>query len=476
MLSSYIFAQEIQVDSTYIFETDPIIITAERYHSFKFKSTASLSVLKEEDIALLPIIKLTDVLETAPGIAIMNQDGLGEDPIMNVRGFYGGGEADYMLVLVDGRPLNDLESDIVNWNALPISNIQSMELLKGQSSSLYGNIALAGVINIRTKQGEDHNTRLNFWGGSYNNYRAELFFGLNNFKIYGSLSKLDGYRDHANRQNQTFGGSIKLVQNDTHNLQLSLINYWTSFDIPGPLPGRALDQNRRHASAFYKFDQSGERKHKIWIDWSWKTNQTTGINLSLAGEYRKADKIATLPFTPEFADTKNRLMTTKRVEAYTQFFVNDIILPVKNTLTFGIEGSTGKLNSDYYNYFQGNLDDYQSSFAERGDISTRGNGARDAIALYLHYELQPIQSLRLTLGGRYDWISDVYEILPPSVTDNLSANHKTFSPKLGLNYNYVEKSYQKGNIYFNLSRSFKAPTLDQLYDQLCLSCKMIGYQ
>jgi outer membrane receptor protein involved in Fe transport len=464
-ISTYCFAQENLVDSTYIFEADPIVVTAERYESLKFNSTSAMTVINEQDVALLPINKLTDVLGTAPGMVFMHQDGLGEDPTLNIRGFYGGGEAEYILVLVDGRPLNDFESDHVNWNALPISNIQSMEILKGQSSSLYGNMAIGGVLNIRTKKGESNSTKLSLWGGSYNNYRAELYLGVNNFKIYGSLNKLDGYREHANRQNQTFGSSIQLLKNENHFLQLSLINYWTNFYIPGPLPEPALEQNRRESSAYFKHDQTNERKHKIWIDSDWNLAPKMGINFSLAGEYRKADKTTTLPLSPEFADTKDRVLTTKRVESFAQLFVKDIIVPVQNTLTLGIEGSTGELNSDFSNFFQGGLDDYKTTNAERGDIYAKGDGTRDAIALYLHYELQLIQPLRLTLGGRYDWLSDAYNILPPSQTDQLSTKHAAFSPKLGINYNYLENTSQRGNIYLNISRSFKAPTLDQLYDQ-----------
>jgi len=128
----YCFAQEDLVDSTYIFEADPIIVTAERYESLKLNSTSAISVINENEITLLPINRLTDAIGTAPGMVFMHQDGLGEDPILNVRGFYGGGEAEYMLVLVDGRPLNNLESDLVNWNALPITDIQSLEVLKGR--------------------------------------------------------------------------------------------------------------------------------------------------------------------------------------------------------------------------------------------------------------------------------------------------------------------------------------------------------
>jgi len=465
IISSYCLAQENLIDTTFIYEADPIIITAERYESFKFNSTSAITIVNEQDVALLPINKISDALGMAPGVVFMHQDGLGEDPVLNVRGFYGGGEAEYMLVLVDGRPLNDLESDLVNWNALPISNIKSMEVLKGQSSSLYGNMAIGGVLNIRTKQAESNSTKLSFWGGSYNNYRAELHLGLNNFKVYGSLNKLDGYRDHANRQNQTFGGSIHLLQNKSHILQLSLINYWTNFDIPGPLPGPTLEQNRRQSSAYFKFDQNENRKHKLWLDWNWKTSPEIELVFSAAGEYRQADNTTTLPLSPEFADTKDRVLVTKRIEGYTQLYIKNILVPVPNILTLGVEGSSGQLNSDFYQFFQGSLDDYSSSNADRVDIYAKGEGARDAIALYFQYELQPTELLRLTLGGRYDWLSDSYEFLPPSETGHLSTKHEAFSPKLGANYNYLKNASHKGNIYLNFSRSFKAPTLDQLYDQ-----------
>jgi outer membrane receptor protein involved in Fe transport len=190
-----------------------------------------------------------------------------------------------------------------------------------------------------------------------------------------------------------------------------------------------------------------------------------GLNFSLGGEYRKADKTTTLPLSPEFADTKDRMLTTKRVESFAQIFIKDIIVPVQNTLTLGIDGSTGELTSDFFNFFQGGLDDYKTANVERGKIYAKGDGSRDAFALYLQYELQLIQSLRFTLGGRYDWLSDIYTMLPPSTTEQLSTNHEAFSPKLGINYKYLENTSQKGNIYVNISRSFKAPTLDQLYDQ-----------
>jgi outer membrane receptor protein involved in Fe transport len=458
-------AQDNLIDSTFIFEADPIVVTADRYESLKLNSTSAISVVTEEELTLLPINKLSDAIETAPGLVFMHQDGLGEDPIVNTRGFYGGGEAEYMLVLIDGRPLNNLESDIINWNALPITDIKSMEILKGQSSSLYGNIALGGVLNIRTKQADHNSTKLSLWGGSYNNYRVELSFTSKDFKIYGSAKKLDGYRDHANRQNYTIGASVKLVSNRRHSIDFSLINYWTDFQVPGPLPGTTLEQNRRTSSVFYKFDTENERKHKAWIDWDWKANPKIELNLSVAGEYRQTDKISTLPLSPEYADTKDRTLNTKRFEGNTQLVMHDFFSTLNDILTLGAEGSVGGLSSDYFQFFQGGLDDYQSVSPGRGTIDAKGDGSRNTFALYLQYDLQPNSQLRVTLGGRYDWLDDAYNILLPSEPTDRWTKHEAFSPKLGLNYNYITNTSHKGNLYLNISKSFKAPTIDQLYDQ-----------
>ena len=465
ILSSHCLAQDRLVDSTYIFNADPIIITADRYQSFKLDATSAISVVEEGEIALLPLNKISDAIGTTPGVVFMHQDGLGEDPTLNVRGFYGGGEAEYMLILVDGRPLNDLESDLVNWNAIPITNIQSMEILRGQSSSLYGNMALGGVLNIRTKQTDHYKTKFSFWGGSYKNYRSELSIGSKNFKLYGSLKGLDGYRDHANRQNYTLGGSAKLISTSRHVLEFSLINYWTDFQIPGPLSGTAIEDNRRASSPFYRFDNEKELKNKAWIDWKWKIDKSLELDFSIAGEYREANMITTLPLSPEFADTKDRDLITKRFEGLSQMTINGFFPSLDDKLIIGAEVIVGGLSSDYYQFFQGGFDDYETATAARGNIDAKGDGHRNAFAFFFQYDLKPINQLRITLGGRQDWISDVYTALPPSEPNDFSTEHEAISPKLGINYNYMTTSRHKGNIYLNLSKSFKAPTLDQLFDQ-----------
>jgi outer membrane receptor protein involved in Fe transport len=70
----------------------------------------------------------------------------------------------------------------------------------------------------------------------------------------------------------------------------------------------------------------------------------------------------------------------------------------------------------------------------------------------------------MNAGFRFDNFSDEYDVLSQTSTNN------AFSPKVGMNYLYAnilerEISTYAGNIYVNVSRAFKMPTLDQLYDE-----------
>lgn len=56
------------------------------------------------------------------------------------------------LVLIDGMSALTSGTGIINWNIVPLENIEQVEVMKGASSVLYGSSALNGVINIRTKR------------------------------------------------------------------------------------------------------------------------------------------------------------------------------------------------------------------------------------------------------------------------------------------------------------------------------------
>jgi outer membrane receptor protein involved in Fe transport len=73
--------------------------------------------------------------------------------------------------------------------------------------------------------------------------------------------------------------------------------------------------------------------------------------------------------------------------------------------------------------------------------------------------------VRILAGARYDWLTDRFEPIVPANRPELTATHRAWSPKIGANVKLVESDRQELGGYLSFSRSFKAPTMDQLFDQ-----------
>jgi outer membrane receptor protein involved in Fe transport len=173
--------------------------------------------------------------------------------------------------------------------------------------------------------------------------------------------------------------------------------------------------------------------------------------------------VRTVPLAPDFADTKNRLLNTARLLGSAQFelpgwFGNDSWL-------LGLDGSVGRARSRYYEFLQGPAQTYGAASPERGALNQRGRSTRAALAGFFHYAWEPSDVLRVTLGGRLDWLNDSFEATAPSEPVDRSTDHLAFSPKAGLNLRLAESATHQSRVYANVARSFKAPTLDQLFDQ-----------
>lgn len=469
LLSSSARSQDTNSGDNRVYELDTILVTAERTENPLSASTGAASMLTVADLQRYPISNISDALALIPGIVLFNRDGLGQDPIATVRGFYGGGEAEYLQVMVDGKPLNNIETGLVNWNSVPMSSIESIEVVRGGVSSLYGDAALGGIVNILTKNKMGNQTQFTSRIGTFNALSAQVRSG-GKFKTYGyslfaSEERIDGFRDHADRRIENIGGTLSLLQKPRGSLSMSTAHNWVRSDAPGALSGPELDDSRTQSSPYYKFDGTDERKHRASLDGDFKLNNGANLSGSILGELRYADITRTLLLSPEFADTKNRELSTSRLGSSVQLTMDTLPTPFNSKLIVGVDASLNFLTSEYYLFFLGGRSDYQrKSAAVRGELDDSGNGERRAVAAFLQYQLLPIRALRIVLGGRFDALQDAYE--PTTGQGNrTTTTHTEFSPKAGMNYRYMNTSERGGNLYANVSRAFKAPTLDQLFDQ-----------
>ena len=479
--ASAALAQEADT-TTATYALESIVVTADRSESMLARSTGSVSVMTGNELRQMPgVSRLADALRQIPGFAMLSLDGLGFDPQATVRGFYGGGETEYILVLLDGRPMNNMEMGLVNWSQIPLSAVRSVEVIRGGASSLYGDAAVGGVLNVVTNRAGSGSAggQLSFSTGSFRTYMAEgsVQAGLQGrpFSAFASVLKTDGFREHSARSSGSAGASIGLLDGKSSALKLSGLGHWRRYDVPGPLTNVELGTSRIQESPFFRFDNADEFTLRLTLDARSALSRSTRLSSAASVEWRAMDMVRTLPLAAAFADTKAREVGATRIFGTAQMVTEGLLFETDKLVT-GIDGRYGVLDNKYFTILTGSAADYAAHSGERGGVSREGEGSRRALAGFLQYELQPHTRLRITMGGRYDAIGDRYTSFggfdPNSLTsrddEHFKASHSAFSPKVGVNVAFARSRRHVGHLYANYLGIFKVATMDQLFDQRLL--------
>ena len=445
-----------------------VVVTADRVPGILGTHTGMVNRLSADELSRQPLQRLTDGLRSVPGFIVLNAGSLGDQPRLVIRGFYGGGETDYAAVLMDGVPLTSLTAGLANWDIIPIVAVRAIEVMPGSSSALYGDAALGGVVNIITSGRVASPARWLLTGGQYGGREGSGAWsgvqGEREFSAFGGYRRSEGFRAHEHADVTSLGGSADLYRSARGALSVSILDHARRIDDPGPLPDALLETSPRASVPFYRFDEVAEQLRRVSLRGSAQINESSSLSGYVTGEDVSADVVRTLQLSPDFADTKSRRTISRRLISSAQIATDLKGTPWPQRLMVGTDISLGDLSSEYRPLLMGTVADYAVQGIHAGDVDASGSGGRDAAAAFVHWENLVSSRLRLVAGGRMDWIRDVYRSEVPSKPRSHSL-HRSFSPKLGLNFGYLESARQNGHAYLSFSRSFKAPTLDQLFDQ-----------
>lgn len=106
-------------------------------------------VITRKQIEQMGSRRLDEVLKEQTGLAIVNDIGAGPRAIgLQMQGFDSG----YTMILLDGQPMTGRNSGSFDLSRITVANIERIEIIKGASSCLFGSEAMAGVVNIVTRQ------------------------------------------------------------------------------------------------------------------------------------------------------------------------------------------------------------------------------------------------------------------------------------------------------------------------------------
>lgn len=198
------------------FGEDEIIIEADRQTIPGQGEPGQTTVVTRDELEVSGARSLADFLQRVPGVNVSRQGGILETATISIRG----SSAEQVLILVDGEAQNTIWGGAVNINTIPLDRIESIEIIRGGGSALYGEGALGGVISITTRKGDAWEPELSVTGGfgSFNTIIGgfNLSGGLDkpgNFtgRLSGEVLKTEGTYSYES----DFGGAIRLNNKGT---------------------------------------------------------------------------------------------------------------------------------------------------------------------------------------------------------------------------------------------------------------------
>ncbi|HEY7112538.1 MAG TPA: TonB-dependent receptor [Thermoanaerobaculia bacterium] len=433
---------------------EEMVVTAERGPEPLDETPASVSVLTRDEIERVPAQDLSEMLEFLPGFhALFRESFGGPPPIVTTRGFFGGGEADYVQLRVDGVPVEDIESGLADWRRIRAADVERVEALRGPASSLYGDTALGGVIQVFTRPAPANGTSLSASasGGSYGTGSADVSAGFGGPSVSGGIGgtyfHTDGYRAHNSEEGGILGLSTSgALGSGKWSLDLGLDR--TNRQDPGALLGDQYAADDRQSDPLYRFDETDTDRGRLALSFR-QPGGPVPYQATLYGLIRSAGILRTLPVAPGIGNRTFRDLHSGALGGIFEGEKSYRLFDRDGLVRLGAELAHETLHTNYR---------FVDDDGEKGPIVSGEDGDRNRTAVFFTGDYRLTDRLRLSAGVRWDRIADDFHV------EGTTQTHEAWSPRAGLNYRVGDLAVAPVSFYFQFSRSFKAPTVDQLFD------------
>ncbi len=400
---------------------------------------------------------IQQLLQSIPGITTEVQSG--DSLKIHIRGVENQtymGERPGVAVVIDGVPVFE-RTGRVN---IDLDNIESIKVIKGGASYLFGDDALAGAVIITTKRGaSQEGVKISYDVGSFD-YQKRLiragYAGENwSGHIQRSRRKTDGYYDDSASQSDYLNGKLQYYIDDSSDLTFGFEQAERMKNSHGAVRGVTAAKNDP------------------------KSTDLTNNN-DYANHYDVELEKYFLTYSRDISDTDNLMVNVYRYSDNTFFnsspadsdpsvyrYDNDYAQVQRGLKTeyraggerIGWMAGIDLRNNEYENYVEYiSCLDMGWGSCTVGDASSDNFTEEKMAALYGEIKFQVTDDLILTTNGRYDRMDYDY-------TDNLdstqsgSKSFKVKSWRLGANY-AVRENF---DLYANLSTGFRTPTVKQLF-------------
>lgn len=412
---------EIEANSLQDFamELDPVVVTATKTPHRLSDSPVITELITRKEIEATGAENVGEVLEHKTGV-IIHRDGHGDG--VQLQGL----DSEYVLILIDGEPQVGRIAGKLDLSRLSIENVDRIEIVKGATSSLFGNAALAGVINIITRKATAP-------------FSFQISQNIEQNNNYDSRGTIELHQGNLNGLLTLSANSRKPIDFDTSDLTTTIDGY---ANMTGSLRTEYAvtpDTNMLLSGHYFIQDQEGisENGPIVFDRVGDIENISATIGIIREFDLVSLENVSTSFFTGKIYLTRYDDVSTvvnRNTEVTTSLNINiqdlikgeiqfDTTLWQKHQFTFGSE------------IILENLQSQRIDGGERGILTN---------SLFLQNVYRPFSPVAVVIGGRLD---------------NHSEFGSHFSPKLSSLYKITDNF----RIRASYGQGFRSPDFKNLY-------------
>ena len=422
LLLSIISSQIVYAESL---TTNQIMVLEDQYKAQEISSTSSKEIYTEIDIDRSGSFSLFDFFSQHTSINIQPQYGNKASPFIDMRGY--GMEAGFqnIVINVDGERLNRIDTVPQIIGNIPLKSIERIEILRGSGSVRFGDGAMAGVINIITKNTVEQNFQsvIGTQGAQSNilntGYQGDSF----NIMLNTSSEKNDGQvvsdpsGDKAKSNNDYNKLTLNLALTDDLKVNMSILNSRSNNYFPNNLKKTQLLADPSQNGTGNEYTNNDYDTDSYSLKTSYQFNHNLGINMS----YFKED-----------------------MSLYSQAYYGNSLQDY-DTESFNI---SLPYHGEKYAFTSG----IQVTDAQRkdgvGDVTKKNK------AIFVEAETQLTDAILISGGLRHEKVDYTY-----NGVSSLKTEESLNAYEAGINYQ-INNQF---SIFTNISHAYLAPDVDRFF-------------
>lgn len=468
---------------------EEIVVTATRVAKPLLEVPASVTLQNVSELRKKGFNYGTDEFRGVPGVFFRRGEGDGEEfPFISIRGVTGNHGNDTFLALIDGIPFVGPDEEVLLFE-VPYPVVDSIEIVRGPVSALYGRGAIAGAVNYQTRALDENRSELAISAGTESFFRASGYIERRFENGAGLLlsathENFDGWRDNSQRKLTSVFLKGVMPVGERGELTGWVTYYDRDAEVPSVIPtlgdGTIIDVVGGDES-FLGFLPTGNKSEGLIGAARYRVQLSEALELQVTGQARTYDSDVRLNFYDFFEfNPSNSIMGVNgfaSVNDATVYFgeATATLRLDRHTIVAGMSVENATLDEE--DRWSGEIDPFFSGecgfrfYAILIDYST-GSVVNDApgntcfvrdelrtvadtenrfFGVFIQDEIQLTDRWELTLGVRYDDFErdvDFSVVGTQPVDQRATGKSDAFSPKASLSYNYgggiVYASYGRG--------------------------------